>query len=124
MPYIPDELKKLSEEGMGLYVDRQQMVKDNFMEFKYTFNAYLKTRFNDLDKRFFEVCVNESQASQMQSKYIDNMMKDLDEAEKKIIERYHPNAALVLNPMHAYRPAGWQPHRTALDDLTPPGCNT
>ena len=48
-----DELNKLSKEGFGRYVDKEEMAKDHILPQRNCFCAFVQTDIKNLDESFF-----------------------------------------------------------------------
>ena len=52
---LTDELTKLSKEGFGQYVDKEEMARDKVLPPRNCFCAYVKMDINNLNDTFFEM---------------------------------------------------------------------
>ena len=114
---ISDELRRLAEEGYGIMISRRQMKADKIFPSNECFGAFLKLKYNDIDKHFFELCPSFSQSEgDKEHIYIDNMGKGMCDKCIKILHQYHPRGEAIIDPSRDRRGSKPRP-RNALDDL-------
>ena len=80
------ELKKLEEEGFGVYVDKSRMEKDKIFPIKNCFAAFVKKDLLDLPDKFFELTKSSDCNREV---YVINYDKDMDISLKKVAAIYH-----------------------------------
>ena len=80
-----DELSKLSKEGFGRYVDKEEMSKDHVLPSRNCFCAYVKTDIRHLDESFFSLVRDKDCTKEL---YATNYDKAIDDSLKKIAVKY------------------------------------
>ena len=80
-----DELTKLSKEGFGRYVDKEEMARDKVLPPRNCFCAYVKMDINNLNDTFFEMVQDKDCGPQL---YTANYGKSMDDNMKKIAMKY------------------------------------
>lgn len=88
-----DELIKLSEEGYGRVITKDQMYEDKLLPFNQCATVYMKPEPSVVDKKFFHMCMDKDVS---ESLYEVNFNKSVDETMKKMIIKYHPQRELIL----------------------------
>ena len=88
-----DELVKLSEEGYGRVVTKDQMYEDKLLPFNQCATVYMKPDPSVADKKFFNMC-NDKDVSE--SLYQINFEKSVDDTTKKMLIKYHPQREMIL----------------------------
>ena len=83
--YFADELSKLSKEGFGRYVDKDEMSKDNVLPSRNCFCAYVKTDIEHIDDTFFSLVRDKDCNKEL---YTTNYDKPIDDSLKKIAFKY------------------------------------
>ena len=83
--YFVDELSKLSKEGFGRYVDKDEMSKDNVLPSRNCFCAYVKTDIENIDDTFFSLVRDKDCTKEL---YTTNYDKPIDDSLKKIAFKY------------------------------------
>ena len=83
--FFPDELSKLSKEGFGRYVDKDEMSKDNVLPSRNCFCAYVKTDIRHIDDGFFSLVRDKDCTKEL---YTNNYDKPIDDSLKKIAFKY------------------------------------
>ena len=83
--YFVDELSKLSKEGFGRYVDKDDMSKDNVLPSRNYFCAYVKTDIEHIDDNFFSLVRDKDCTMEL---YTSNYEKPIDDSFKKIAFKY------------------------------------
>ena len=84
--FILVELKKLEEEGFGVYVDKSRMETDKIFPIKNCFAAFVKKDLLDLPDKFFELTKSSDCNREV---YVTNYDKDMDISLKKVAAIYH-----------------------------------
>ena len=89
-------MKKLSNEGYGVYIDKDEMAKDLVLPARNCFCAFIKINIRALDDTFFDcVCDKECNADL----YTTNYDKPIDDASKKVAMKYTPHKNyLMISP--------------------------
>ena len=82
---FPDELSKLSKEGFGRYVDKDEMSKDNVLPSRSCFCVYVKTDIRHIDDSFFSLVRDKDCTKEL---YTNNYDKPIDDSLKKIAFKY------------------------------------
>ena len=80
------ELKKLEEEGFGVYVDKSRMEQDKIFPIKNCFAAFVKKDILDLPDKFFDMTKSSDCNREV---YVTNYDKDMDMSLKKVAAIYH-----------------------------------
>ena len=88
-----DELVKLSEEGYGRYVDKEQMAQDKVLPTRNCFCAFVKRDIRALDESFFHIVKDKDCTQDL---YIMNYDKPIDDAMKKVSMRYSLDKDILL----------------------------
>ena len=82
---ILDELAKLSKEGFGKYVDKEEMAKDKVLPARNCFCAFVKMDINNLDSSFFEMVRDKDCGPDL---YTTNYDKLIEDNLKKVAMKY------------------------------------
>ena len=82
---FPDELSKLSKEGFGSYVNKEEMAKDHILPQRNCFCAFVKTDINNLDESFFSLVRDKDCTKDL---HTINYDKPIDESLKKVAFKY------------------------------------
>ena len=82
---ISDELAKLSKEGFGKYVDKEQMAKDKVLPPRNCFCAFVKMDINNLNASFFDMVRDKDCVPDL---YTANYDKLIDDNLKKVAITY------------------------------------
>ena len=82
---ISDELAKLSKEGFGKYVDKEEMAKDKVLPPRNCFCAFVKMDINNLDASFFDMVRDKDCCPDV---YTTNYDKSIDDNLKKVAITY------------------------------------
>ena len=80
-----DELVKLTKEGFGKYVDKEEMSKDQVLPPRNCFCAFVKMDINNLDSSFFDMVRDKDCGPDL---YTTNYDKPIDDNLKKVIIKY------------------------------------
>ena len=80
------ELKKLEEEGFGVYVDKSRMEQDKIFPIKNCFAAFVKKDILDLPDKFFDMTKSSDCNRDV---YVSNYDRDMDINLKKVAAVYH-----------------------------------
>ena len=80
------ELKKLEDEGFGVYVDKSQMEHDKIFPIKNCFAAFVKKDILDLPEKFLSMTKSSNCNREV---YVSNYDKDMDISLKKVAAIYH-----------------------------------
>ena len=80
-----DELVKLTKEGFGKYVDKDQMSKDQVLPQRNCFCAFVKMDINNLDSNFFDMVRDKDCGPDL---YTTNYDKPIDDNLKKVVIKY------------------------------------
>ena len=83
--FFADELSKLSKEGFGRYVDKDEMSKDHVLPSRNCFCAYVKTDIRHIDDSFFSLVRDKDCTKEL---YTTNYDKPIDDSLKKIAFKY------------------------------------
>ena len=81
-----DELSKLTDEGFGVYVDKNRMEKDKVFEQKKCFSAFIKNDVRNIDTAIF--CTVGDTDCDLHT-YETNYDKPMDLVMKKVTVKYH-----------------------------------
>ena len=84
-PFFSDELNKLSKEGFGRYVDKEEMAKDHILPQRNCFCAFVKTDIKNLDESFFTLVRDKDCTKDL---YTINYDKPIDDSLKKVAFKY------------------------------------
>ena len=84
-PFFSDELNKLSKEGFGRYVDKEEMAKNHILPQRNCFCAFVKTDINNLDESFFSLVRDKDCTKDL---YTINYDKAIDDSLKKVAFKY------------------------------------
>ena len=88
-----DELNKLTDEGFGVNVDKNQMEKDKVLDQKKYFSAFIKNDIRDIDIAIFRTIGDTDCDSHT------NYDKPMDLVMKKVAVKYHTHPDyLVISP--------------------------
>ena len=91
-----DELNKLTDEGFGVCVDKNQMEKDKVLDQKKCFSAFIKNDICDIDIAIFHTVGDMDCDLQT---YETNYDKPMDLVMKKVAVKYHTHPDyLVISP--------------------------
>ena len=88
-----EELRKLSEDGFGLIVTKEQLHKDKFLPFNQCANLYLKPEPTTLGSNFFNMAKDPDLNATVYSAYWN---KEVDDTTKKLVMKYHPHRENIL----------------------------
>ena len=80
-----DELVKLTKEGFGKYVDKEEMSKDQVLPQRNCFCAFVKMDINNLDSSFFDMVRDKDCGPNL---YTTNYGKPIDDNLKKVVIKY------------------------------------
>ena len=80
------ELKKLEEEGFGVYVDKNRMEQDKIFPIRNCFAAFVKKDILDLPDKFFDMTKSSDCNRDL---YVSNYDRDMDINMKKVTAVYH-----------------------------------
>ena len=78
-------MAKLSKEGFGKYVDKEEMAKDKVLPPRNCFCAFVKMDINNLDSSFFEMVRDKDCGPEL---YTTNYDKGIDDNLKKVAIKY------------------------------------
>ena len=93
---FPDELSKLSKEGFGRYVDKDEMSEDNVLPSRNCSCAYVKTDIRHIDDSFFSLVRDKDCTKEL---YTNNYNKPIDDSLKKIAFKYaHDKEHIQISP--------------------------
>ena len=90
---ISDEFKKLSAEGLGMYVHKDRMAKDLVLPTRNYFCAFVKKEFRALDKSFFQFVQDKECKADL---YTLNYDKPIDGSSMKVAMKYSTNKDLLM----------------------------
>lgn len=85
---ITDELQKLSEEGFGKLITREEMMKDTFLSGNERATVFMKPAPMFLSATFLRMA-NDKDCTE--SFYAAQFHKEVDDKMKKMVNKYHPH---------------------------------
>lgn len=85
---ITDELRKLSDEGYGLVVSKDQMKEDKVLPVNQCATVYMKPHIMHVDKGFLSMG---SDCDVSEDTYCRNFDKAVDDTTKIMVKKYHPH---------------------------------
>ena len=101
--FISDELKRLHDDGYGVLVERQKMVKDKIFDSNNCFCAFIKNDIHDIGADFFRQVRN---SDCNKDTYEHNYDKSMELSMKKVAVKYCKNTnylalTMELNLLHS-----------------------
>lgn len=118
--FISDEVRKLVEDGIGLFISREDMKADQKIPKSNCLDVYIKPEYRFLESSFFEFSPDPKFRDDA---YIKNFDLDFPEENRdtlrKVTRHYHPHKEYIIQSQIDKRLRGnkHKRPRNALDDM-------
>ena len=92
-PFFTDELQKLSDEGLGRLVSREEMIKDRFLSGNDRATVFMKPAPMYITAAFLRMANDRDCTDTF---YAAQFHKEVDDKMKKMVNKYHPHLQDIM----------------------------